>query len=129
MEYFEFEDKNKVTQNHVSTIQWSQSDGPHCLRRLMERRFQEALGADGPVSWDAVFNESKTMAQFQTKYDFICKRTFLRPRDVIQFCNEVLEAFKTDPSPGGFDSEHVKGAEKKYSRYFMLELEDELHKH
>jgi hypothetical protein len=123
-----FEDKNKITQGHLSEIKWSQGDGPHCLKRLMERRFGEVLGKDH-VSWDDVFNETKTMAQFKSKYDYICRRTFLRPRDLIQFSNKILEAFKLAPSDAGFEAEHVKNAEKNYSAYFMQELEDELHKH
>ena len=59
----------------------------------------------------------------------MCRRTYLRPRDLIQFSNKVLEAFKTSPSEHGFEAEHVKTAEKNYSAYFMQELEDELHKH
>ena len=61
-----FEDKNKITQDHLSEIRWSQGDGPHCLKRLMERRFGEVLAGGKPISWDRVFNEAKTMAQFKT---------------------------------------------------------------
>jgi hypothetical protein len=69
------------------------------------------------------------MARFQTKYDFICERSFLRPRDVIQYCNEVLSVFKRKPGQPNFDNDMVREAEETYSRYFMQELEDELHKH
>jgi hypothetical protein len=128
--FLKFEDKNKITQSQVSTIKWSQEPGPHCLKRLMERRFDQVLGDGRSVSWESVFDESKTMAQFQTKYDFICRRTFLRPRDMIQFCNEVLTAFKADSEKSDrLETDHVKTAEREYSRYFIFELEDELHKH
>jgi hypothetical protein len=122
-----FEDKNKLTQDQVSEIRWSKDDGPHCIKRLMERRFKEVLGND--CNWDVLFNESRQMARFQTKYDFICERGFLRPRDMIQYCNEVLRAFQQRPNETGFDNELVRSAEETYSRYFMQELEDELHKH
>jgi len=122
-----FEDKNKLTQDQVSEIRWSKDSGPHCIKRLMERRFNEVLGNEG--SWDTLFNETRQMARFQTKYDFICERGFLRPRDMIQYCNEVLHTFHQSPSDAGFDNELVRAAEETYSRYFMQELEDELHKH
>lgn len=127
-----FEDKNKYTQEHVSEIFWSKEDGPHCIKRLMERRFREVLGPG--ASWNLVFNESRSMARFQSKYDYICERGFLRPRDVIQYCNEVLKQYRHEKNihgldNEGFDNELVRKAEEAYSRYFMLELEDELHKH
>lgn len=122
-----FEDKNKLTQDQLSEIRWSKQDGPHSIKRLMERRFSEVLEAE--VAWDEVFNESRQMARFQSKYDFICERGFLRPRDMIQYCNEVLKVFKENPGDTCFDNEIVREAEEAYSRYFMQELEDELHKH
>ncbi len=124
-----FEDKNKLTQDQVSEIRWSKEEGPHCIKRLMERRFAEVLGAVPLIGWDQLFNEQRQMAQFQTKYNFICERGFLRPRDMIQYCNEVLRVFKADKSATSFDNEIVRSAEDGYSRYFMQELEDELHKH
>lgn len=122
-----FEDKNKLTQDQVSELRWSKEDGPHCIKKLMERRFNEVLGSD--FSWEFLFNEQRQMAGFQSKYGFVCERGFLRPRDVIQYCNEVLKVFKRDPTSTGFDNEPVREAEESYSRYFMQELEDELHKH
>lgn len=124
-----FEDKNKLTQDQMSEIRWSKEDGPHCIKRLMERRFNEVLGSSPTVPWDQLFVESRQMARFQTKYDFICERGFLRPRDMIQYCNEVLRVFKSKHNDTGFDNEVVRAAEVAYSRYFMQELEDELHKH
>jgi len=122
-----FEDKNKLTQDQVSEIRWSKEEGPHCIKRLMERRFREVVSAD--ARWDLIFNESRQMARFQSKYDFICERGFLRPRDTIQYCNEVLKIYRSNPTQAGFDNEIVRAAEEPYSRYFMQELEDELHKH
>ena len=56
-----FEDKNKLTQDQVSEIRWSKDDGPHCIKRLMERRFKEVLGNN--ASWDILFNETRQMAR------------------------------------------------------------------
>jgi hypothetical protein len=56
-------------------------------------------------------------------------RTFLRPRDSIRFCNEVLTVYQTERGGANFQTEHVKGAEANFSRYMVKELEDELHKH
>src|SRR5690606_29118353 len=97
-----FEDKNKLAQDQLSEIRWSKEDGPHSIKRLMERRFAEVLQTK--VSWDELFNENRLMARFQTKYEFICQRGFLRPRDMIQYCNEILKVFKVKPNDVGFDN-------------------------
>ena len=48
---------------------------------------------------------------------------------MIQYCNEALRTFHQDHSEAGFDNELVRAAEETYYRYFMQELEDELHNH
>ncbi|SDP63624.1 hypothetical protein SAMN04488061_3566 [Filomicrobium insigne] len=125
-----FEDKNKLTQSQVKEITWGQDNGPHCLRELMERRFTALLGDDTPIRWVDIFDEQRKMRGNQSKYAYICDRGYLRPRDIIQFCNEVLEKFKDDNRSGrSFENKHVQNAEQDYSDYFLQELDDELHKH
>jgi hypothetical protein len=59
-----FEDKNKITENFSSTIEW---DAPpraeKTLRVLMEKRFEAVLGQNGQeeVAWHSVFDETKQM--------------------------------------------------------------------
>lgn len=127
----QFEDKNKITENYAAYVVWSETDGELTLKRLMESRFTEAL-SDGttPVAWDDVFDESKEMPSRQTKYRHICDRTFLRPRDMIKFCNEVLDAYKRGDSPAErFDNTAVHTARDTYSDYLLNELDDEIAKH
>ena len=124
-----FEDKNKVTENNVSRVEWN-TDGSLTLRRLMERRFGEVLLGAGAKDWDGVFNEDRDMPGRQTKYAHICDRTFLRPRDMIKFSNEILAAHK---NRGGslddkFDNEDVIAARDAYSDYLLRELDDEIAK-
>lgn len=61
----------------------------------MERRFGEVFYGASTSSWDEVFDESRTMPGRQSKYKHIIDRTFLRPRDMIKFCNEVLGEYKS----------------------------------
>ena len=124
-----FEDKNKISQSQVSELRWDET-GAHNLKSLMEKRFTALLGNGKPVSWDQVFNESKRMRGSQPKYDYICDRTLLRPRDIIQFCNETLSAYKASGASADlFDNEHIQAAEPPYSNHLYQELDDELHKH
>lgn len=126
-----FEDKNKTTGSFVSMIEWDvEKDGPS-LKVLAEKRFQETLGIPEEGSWEEVFDESKEMTGHQTKYSYIIDRTFLRPRDIIQFLNEILRAHRINhPEPGiKFDNKDVIDARAGYSRYLLNELDDEIRKH
>jgi hypothetical protein len=96
----QFEDKNKITDSSVSRVEWNRPDSDLTLRDLMERRFGEVFDGAGTERWDNVFDETKEMPSRQTKYAHLCDRTFLRPRDMIKFCNEVLTAHKDRPDAG-----------------------------
>ena len=125
-----FEDKNKVTENNVSTIEWKVGGSGLTLKSLMERRFGEVLSGSGSIDWDQIFNETREMPGRQRKYIHICDRTFLRPRDMIKFCNEILKAFKEEARAGReqFDNEEVIAARGLYSDYLLRELDDEIAK-
>lgn len=125
----QFEDKNKITENHATRVLWSEGGAGLTLRSLMESRFSETLADGEGVEWGDVFDESREMPSRQSKYRHICDRTFLRPRDVIKFCNEVLKAHKDDPAGGKFDNEAVHAARDAYSDYLLNELDDEIAKH
>jgi hypothetical protein len=80
----------------------------------MEKRFKVALQSDATVAWSDIFDDGHTMASRQSKYNFMKDRTFLRPRDMIKFCNETLAEFKNDLSRGDkFENTHILTAEPK----------------
>lgn len=59
-------------------------------------------------------------------------RTFLRPRDIIKFCNETLDSYKalSDGEKGAkFSNRAINAARAEYSQYFLSELDDEIFKH
>lgn len=126
-----FEDKNKLTEGYTTFIEWNVRGG-HTLKNLMEKRFTEVLKSDESetVWWDNVFDENQVMTGKQSKYNYIIDRTFLRPRDIIQFCNEVLIQHKNNTGRSDkIDNKEVNKAKIEYSRYFLNELDDEIHKH
>jgi len=131
----QFEDKNKVTENFASLIEWDTPRTRRSLKELMEKRFTARLAeSDARVKWDQVFNEEREMAGHQTKYQHLLDRTYLRPRDMIRFCNSVLKHYKVrkekDPkSDEIFDNVDISGARVDYSNYLKNELDDEIHKH
>ncbi len=132
-ELLHFEDKNKITENNMVKVEWNQGGDDLTLKGLMERRFGQVSGSEGNVPWDDLFDETKEMPGRQTKYAHICDRTFLRPRDMIKYCNEVLVAYKGASNDGQpepkFDNATVIAARPTYSAYLLRELDDEIAKH
>ena len=95
-ETLQFEDKNKLTENFVSLIEWDTPRTNKSLKDLMEKRFRAVL-SESPrehVRWIHVFDESQEMPGRQSKYKYILNRTYLRPRDMIKFINAVLANYK-----------------------------------
>jgi hypothetical protein len=125
-----FDDKNKITENFTSRVEWSEEGAGLTLASLMESRFTHAIprGRRG-IAWSDVF-DSDRMPGRQTKYSYICDRTFLRPRDMIKFCNEVLATHNSRrPSKGArISSACVMDAGPPYSNYLLNELDDEVAK-
>ncbi len=133
-----FEDKNKITENYLSMIEWDTPRTQKTLKGLMEKRFTKLLGESNTekIKWDDIFDETKEMTGHQTKYQHLIDRTYLRPRDIIKFCNEVLSQYKSRimALQDGlinykFDNIDVNKAKTEYSNYFLNELDDEIHKH
>jgi len=133
-----FEDKNKMTENFVSLIEWDTPRTQKTLKALMERRFSIVLGdaANRNVAWDAVFNEDREMPGHQTKYEHMRDRTYLRPRDLIKFTNCALSRYKERAGkdagadhPDKLDNVDVHNARIEFSEYFLREIDDEVHKH
>lgn len=128
----QFEDKNKITLNGSSIIRWDQrgvsvSGSGSSLKSLMEKRFSMVLNKSTP--WGDVFDESQQMTGKQTKYNYMKERTFLRPRDMIKFCNTVLSVHKIQSSDvDKFTNKDIIEAQNDYSEYLINELDDEIHK-
>lgn len=121
-----FEDKNKITDTYSCEIDWNEDN----LKQLMERRFAEVLDIDMDDAWDRVFDETTEMKGHQTKFQHILDRTFNRPRDVIKYCNSILETYKErGDREEKFTNEDVYHAKPVYSIYLRDELIDEMHKY
>lgn len=126
-----FEDKNKLTQSSTTLIEWDIT-GSHTLKELIEKRFTELLRDDPEeeIKWGDVFDEFQLMTGKQSKYNYITDRTFLRPRDAIQFTNEILKAhYQNSEKERLVTNKEINDARMGYSQYFLNELDDEIHKH
>ncbi len=131
----QFEDKNKITENQMSIIEWDTARTSHTLKKLMEKRFKATFGAGTEdVKWESVFDEANEMPGRQSKYQHIIDRTFLRPRDIIRFSNTVLSETKKRVTGQSeevklFINSDIHKAREQYSAYFLREIDDEIHKH
>lgn len=118
-----FSDKNKITQALTLVLEWDSES----LRGLIDARLRAKLHPD--ATWDSI-SESALMRGKQTKWDHILARTFLRPRDVIQFLNSALEqAKRRRDEPLLFVNEDIVNARDRYSAYLKQELDDEIMPH
>ncbi len=125
-----FEDKNKLTVGYSTFIEWDIKSS-HTLKNLIEKRLTELLSDNAEhITWEQVFDESQLMTGKQSKYNYIIDRTFLRPRDIIQFCNEIIGQHKSNPEKiDKITNAEIYSAKEEYSKYFLNELDDEIHKH
>jgi hypothetical protein len=125
-EELSFPDKNKVSQNLVERLTWTEEEsGDDSLKELISQRIRVALGNGAPSPWDLVFDE-QVMRGTQPKYKHMAARTYLRPRDMIQFSNLCLERAKS-AGAGRIDNQNIAAARPQYSQYLISELDDEIH--
>jgi hypothetical protein len=119
----QFSDKNKISQSSSIYLEWN----PDSLKELINRRIEAKLGSG--KSWNDI-DDSALMRGSQSKWSHIVARTFLRPRDVIQFLNYTLEyGLKTMEDGDVFENSDIIAAREPYSRYLKQELDDEIGPH
>ena len=121
-----FPDKNKITQNLVETLTWTDEDeGENSLKALIEQRIRVITDTDTDSPWDEVF-DSQLMRGTQPKFKHMATRTYLRPRDMIQFANLCLERAKQTGAER-ITNQDIAAARPAYSEYLVSELDDEIH--
>lgn len=120
---FKFSDKNKISQSSAIELEWDANS----LLALINERIKAKLG--NKYSWGDI-EDGAVMRGSQPKWNHIVSRTFLRPRDVIQFLNCALEiSLNRNFDSDLFDNEDIQLAREPYSRYLKQELDDEIGPH
>ena len=117
----QYNDKNKAYPD-IEFLNWN----PENLKIIINKRISTSLHIPEPEAWNAVF-ESKALARKTTNFNYIVKRTLLRPRDIIQFCasckNEALHHHHTQ-----IHNDDIYNGEAPYSEFIYREFIDEAHK-
>ena len=118
-----FSDKNKISQSSAVFLEWDSET----LLSMINERIRVKLGSGN--TWIDIDDE-KLMRGSQSKWSHIVARTFLRPRDIIQFLNFATEAaIKSYPESNFFDNDDIQRAREPYSKYLKQELDDEISPH
>ena len=105
----------------IEYIEWS----PTSLSRLINLRIQKYFGIQrerNEVTWNRLFPER--MENGFLTYKHIVERTFLRPREIIQFCRLIIDVvvkFKKNRA----DTRDVRDAEIQYSDWKLNDLSGE----
>lgn len=105
---FDDKDKHRPTEQHVS---WSAAE----LKDMLERRLPDGVAPEdlfesGDMRGSAPFN-------------YIIKRTFLRPREVLQFVDQALS--ESNDSETFISKDSIRAAESRYSRWKVADLKQE----
>ncbi|MBK1836919.1 hypothetical protein JHL17_05790 [Azospirillum sp. YIM B02556] len=119
----QFSDKNKVSQTAAFHLGWDKVS----LIDLVNERIKAKLGDS--AGWESIATPD-LMRGSQSKWNHILARTFLRPRDVIQFLNIALSKSKArDEHPIRFTNQDIVDSRDEYSAYLKQELDDEIRQH
>ena len=119
----EFSDKNKISQTQTLRLEWTTES----LLELINIRLKAKLSPS--TTWQDIIDRD-LMRGSQAKFDHIISRTFLRPRDVIQFLNAALKiAKKRNDEPLIFTNRDIVNSRDFYSSYLKKELDDEVLPH
>lgn len=111
-----FDDKDKHRGSRIE-IKWTHDQ----LREMLQTR----IGDEG---LDAIFESRTTQRKGRIpkgSFNYLASRTFMRPRDLIQFLIEIQNSFPEDVVIG---KRVVVGAEKTYSRDKVDDLGNEYRK-
>jgi len=122
-EVMSFSDKNKITNSSAVTLEWDTNS----LKNLINRRIVSKVKEE--IEWGDI-EDGELMRGSQAKWNHIVSRTLLRPRDVIQFLNIIVEiAIREVPDADIIENKDIIAARESYSKYFKGELDDEIKTH
>ncbi len=106
-----FDDKDKYRATEQS-IDWS----PDLLRDMVQERLPEQVSA-------SELFEPGEMRGSIAPFNYIAKRTFLRPREILQFLDECIRRAGLNATL--ITKENVREAEEKYSSWKVEDLKQE----
>lgn len=117
----QYNDKNKAYPD-IEFLNWNLES----LKIIINKRISYSLGGDRQSRWEHIF-DTKKLAKGTTNFNYITKRTLLRPRDIIQFCASCKNMALRNHHHKIL-SEDIYEGENEYSEFIYREFIDEAHK-
>lgn len=118
----QYNDKNKAFSD-IEHLTWDEKS----LHNLINRRIAKSLSLKAEDrAWDKVF-DGESMRSGTSNFKYITRRTLLRPRDLITFCQECKTTALRNRHEKILNSD-VYEAEDRYSERVYREFVDEMHK-
>jgi hypothetical protein len=131
-EVLSLNDSNKLREDCGQLLHWNKTS----IQKMVLARvnfFAQSQGQEPYASLEDIF-EKREMRQRAKPLNYILKRTMMRPRDLIAFLNQIVDAMrdkKEDPfadevyTSDVIDSDCIYEVEPGYSDYLRKEIIDE----
>ena len=117
-----YDDAQKV-RDIIQTVEWDETRLLELIAKRISRRFPELDLWSHEKRWNAVFSD--VLQYRQTKsFNYIVDRTLYRPREIIQFCNDVADHARQHDPPVEvpFDYKQIGEAEYAYSEARLKDI-------
>lgn len=106
--------------NHLYiNLEWSKNEFKQLINNRLKELMKSSYTNDSPVLEDILPDLNKRQ---QDTWDYILERTFLRPRDVIDFFNKCI---KNSEGKTKFTGDIIRAAENEYSNERLQAINDE----
>jgi len=116
-----YEDAQKV-RDIIETVDWDEPTLLELIGRRISRRFPEFEGVAFADRWNALFSEVLDYRRNKS-FNYIVDRTLYRPREIIQFCNDIAERARQRKSGAQLPFDYPQIAEAEYG-YSEARLKD-----
>lgn len=125
-------DSNKLREDCGALLHWNR---PSLSNMLLHRvnYFANRKGVDSVSDMDSLFDK-KEMRQRNRPFNYILKRTMMRPRDLIAFCGKIVQTMREEAEDPFAEkqiefklltADAIYGAEPGYSEWLEKEVLDE----
>jgi len=117
-----YDDAQKV-RDIIEIVEWDESK----LLELISRRISNTCPIKKSLPFEEIWNHifQETLDYRQTKsFNYIVDRTLYRPREIIQFCNDIAEGVRRQLLKGSvpFDYKQIADAEYSYSEARLKDI-------
>jgi energy-coupling factor transporter ATP-binding protein EcfA2 len=120
-----YEDAQKV-RDIIETVEWDEIGLLELIARRISSKIPETSELDFEERWNAIFSEILDYRQTKS-FNYIVDRTLYRPREIIQFCNDISEKSRTtsDNIQTPFNYRQIAEAEYSYSESRIKDISAE----